>query len=375
MAKKKREKHTAHSHKAAEQDTLASLVKRIDAFEGTDSGLFFQYVKQFFSMLLNLKKELTYEEISNAFEKKSNISGSKDSMLAFLKKLPQYEYGGVGISKKNILGLSNEFKGIVLSLSLEPTSTSITAEISNTQAATYGMSFMYLFLRDFFALFYKIPRLLFLKLGLLFGGKTDLPFMILEKQRLDEMRSMISETLYYFDTKRFSLVKKRYRDLFEAFNRLRLEQQQQIYPRLKELRDKIVTADTEEGKIAQIINQLNIAIRKKKTHQIKKQYAQLLATYGRLSVVKQQNLYPRLRKMHRTLQKTGSKKSVDNSDDIILGEIASLSDEITHGSNTNKTHLKNVYIATLDLYGKLSSKNKRQVYYKIKDLKSRVSSN
>lgn len=368
MAKKKGRKAAGNR---LSKDPLAELISDINRFDNSDSVRFFDNVKKFFAFYIKSKHELTYEEIIAKAEKKKLGKDFKGKLQGFVKKLSLYEYSGRPISKEELANLNNEFKGILLAISVSPVEEKILPKISTYKSALHGISFLYLLLRDLFMLFYKIPRLLFLKAFSIYSGKTRIafPFTLLEKERLEEIKNKIGETQHYFETKRFYFAKKKYQEIFAEFNRLGLRQKQKIYLSVKELREKLISVDTTGKKTAELIKQISATINKKDPAEVKTKYVLLLRQYSELSVVKQQELYPQIRTLYLKMRQHKPIREINKKLEGLLDETRLL---IGKGVKNNKVTIKQKYLALFNLYNKLPIAQKKEAYHKIKNIKAKL---
>lgn len=297
-------KHGRSQHEVRHREPILLAIEKISTFSTTgklteDKTRFFDNVRYFLGAMLHLKHEFTYEEAKVVISQKQISPEIKNKLSAFVEKIPEIEYGGTEITQKELSDLNNELKGIVLSLSVAPVQENSSIVTGDFKASMYGVSYIYVNLRDFGVFIYRTAKLSVLFLLAVGKGKIKFkaPFSLLEKEYLNQINQEIVKAYDALSAGKKKEATQSYVKIFAQFNRLSLIQKQEVYAKIKTLRERLVDVYGIESRYKQFVTNLEQAIAKNDENRIKIEYGFVLKEFSLLSKAKQEEYYPALKKL------------------------------------------------------------------------------
>ncbi len=394
MPQKKRS-HEKRSHKAGSRkaksvrpDPLPKIIAEINAFNPAApnaQSVFFEQIRAFFSNYLNLNKELTYEEIGFALEKKRLARDLRAKAVAFLNKLPSLEYSGATMPQEHMTHLHNEFRGIILSLAVLPEQRAAEKKLLWYHEAGYGLYYLLTSFGHAALVIHKALILFWLRLFSLLGiriKRRELTRELKKVASIDAMlraRSRMADIRNLHDAERYFAVRKKYLELFRLYNDLPLAAKQQLYPELRSLRNQISAGPPADDELLGHIRNITNAIEKREHHHVRKHYHALLSWYSLLGKEKQKQLYPHVRRMHVKVRRHFASSaapapgvSAGRVSGSLLDKIRELEREFEESPPADAAAAKQKYLALHKAYAKLSRDEQKRVYRQLAELRIRL---
>lgn len=280
---------------------LDATINDIAKYQEKPTSEFYNFANKFFSKYLELKYELTYNELIEEIDKTEEADDTKQKVKDMCESFLEVRYHHKPEEDVPV-NLIEEFKDVVKALKYNH----IISKQKNKQHKSHFAWVKKLWMgiiKIFVFIFTGIIKIIILPFLLIAKGFSKIFRARGEKieAEIAGVKLLVDEVYDLFESKEYDKVKTKYSQLMTEYNSLSPKQKENIYAVIKDLHGRLTATTPQEDQLAQLIEEAHFLFENKDFAKTKDKYLKIFELYNALNPEKRESFYERIVQLHQKI--------------------------------------------------------------------------